>query len=95
MTKQELDNKAELIFANKPNETTLYCIDNGNFWYGKDKYAAKKYADSLGKQLITISREEAKIETINEPNDKEIVKVVDEAIKNKPSKKKYNSKNKS
>jgi len=58
MTNKELNEKAKMLFDQYTNETILYCIDDGNFWFSKDKGYADMYSKKLHKELKTISKKD-------------------------------------
>ena len=61
--KKELIKQAKAIFEQYDKENVLYCIDNGNFWFEKDKILAEMYSKKLGKEVLIIN----KSETVEKP----------------------------
>jgi len=72
MTKQELNKKAEGLFKQYKKEDRFYCIDDGNFWFSKDKVSASVYSKKLSKELFTIDRVDLKETVVTE--DKKVTK---------------------
>jgi len=66
---EDLKNKAKQIFVNAPNEDTLYCIEDGNFWYASKKLSADIYARKLGLKLIEIKKSDLEKE-VKKPKTK-------------------------
>lgn len=64
MTKNELNKKAEELFKQYTKEDNFYCIEDGNFWFSKDKGSAVIYSKKLNKELINISKEDIKKEIV-------------------------------
>ena len=58
MTKQDIADKATEIFSKYKGEKELHYIDNGNFWTGTNKGYGVQYANSLGFELRTITKEQ-------------------------------------
>ena len=68
MTIEDLNKKAEQLFKQYSKEQSFFCIDDGNFWFTKDKLSAKQYSIKLHKELIEIKKSdinEVKEESIN------------------------------
>ncbi len=80
MNKEDLKNKAKDIFKDKPKETVLYCIEDGNFWYASKKVSADIYSRKLGLELIEIKKEDL--------IENKVTKVSKEVIKPKTKSKK-------
>lgn len=73
MTIENLNKKAKEVFEQYNNETTLYCIDDGNFWLSKNKGSAVSYSRKLNKELITINKEDIKADTKKKPLKKKAI----------------------
>ena len=84
---QELNIKAKQLFEQYKNQNVFYCIDNGIFWFEKDRTSAKVYADSVGKELIRFDKETVEEvivnETIEQPEYFEFVDVIKPVKKSK------------
>lgn len=58
MTLNSLNKKAEELFNQYQSEQMFYAIDDGNFWFSKDKSMATQYSLKLKKQLFVIKRDD-------------------------------------
>jgi len=96
MTINSLNKKAEELFNQYNTENMFYAIEDGNFWFSKDKGLAQQYSAKMQQHLYTFKREEILNKNIIEDVEFEPVvkeEVVKESKEIKPKKSSKKSKN--